>query len=131
MRILLVDSDSASRSVIESWLDEFFAHVEIDTACSGADALARLETFRADLVIAAYPMPAASGIELAAILKSWPNPPLVVVIAGSSADADFCVERRHLQARLLDFLQQRFPSAWALGVAARRDASRMCHTVRR
>jgi hypothetical protein len=72
-----------------------------------------------------------NGIELAGVIKARPNPPAVVVIinAGSDAEferqcaaagADFCVEKRHLQARLLAFLQQRFSEAWAEGVAARR-----------
>jgi len=32
MRILLVDPDPATRSVIASWLDEFFGHVGIESA---------------------------------------------------------------------------------------------------
>jgi CheY-like chemotaxis protein len=58
------------------------------------------------------------GIELARRLKSQSNPPLVVVMTDESdarfepaceaASADFWLEKRHLQARLLAFLQQRF-----------------------
>jgi DNA-binding NarL/FixJ family response regulator len=76
-------------------------------------------------------MPSLNGIEFAGVIKARPNPPAVVVIisAGSDAEferqcaaagADFCVEKRHLQARLLAFLQQRFSTAWAEGVAGRR-----------
>ena len=131
MRILLVDPDAASRRAIAGWLDEFFAHVEIDAAGCGAEALVLSEGFRPDLVIAAYPMPMPGGSELAAVLKARTNPPLVVAIAGSCAHADFCVERRHLQARLLAFLQERFPVAWAGGVAARSGASAMWAATRR
>ena len=123
MRILLVDTDPASRLVTAAWLDEFFAHVEIDAVSSGADALASVRKLRPDLVIAAYPMPMPDGAELTAVLKARVDPPLVVVIARSCADADFCVEQRHLQTLLLAFLQQRFPSAWAGGVSARRQRS--------
>jgi hypothetical protein len=81
-----------------------------------------------------------NGIELAGVIKARPNPPAVVVIinAGSDAElerqcaaagADFCVEKRHLQARLLAFLQQRFSEAWAEGVAARRISA--CSDSRR
>lgn len=129
MRILLVDPDPASRAVITRWLDEFFAHVEIASVSSGAAALLRMETRRPDLVLAAHPMPAPGGAELAALVKAGPNPPLVVVVSDRSAagfdlrcrlaGADLWLEKRHLQAQLLDFLQRRFPSDWSQGVAAR------------
>jgi CheY-like chemotaxis protein len=134
MRILLVDPDGAWRSVVEHWLTEFFAHVEIDAASSGAEALARLEKFRADLVIAAYPMPAPGGVELAAILKMRSSRPLSVAVSascnagmdlpGTAAGIDLWLEKRQLQARLLGFLQQRFPLDWARGVASRRARER-------
>jgi len=130
MRILLVDPDAASRAVIAQWLDEFFAHVEIASAASGAAALLRIEKRRPDLVLATHPMPAPGGAPLAALLKARPNPPLVVIVFdGSAAEldlqcriagADLWLEKRHLQAQLLDFLQRRFPSAWSQGVTARR-----------
>ena len=129
MRILLVDPDAASRAVIAQWLEEFFAHVEIASVSSGAAALLRMETRRPNLVLAAHPMPAPGGAELATLLKARPNPPLVVVVSDVSAagfdlqcriaGADLWLEKRHLQAQLLDFLQRRFPSAWSQGVAAR------------
>ena len=138
MRILLVDPDAASRSEIARWLDESFAHVEIDTAPSGAEALLRLVQFRPDLVLAAYPMPAPNAVELAAVLKAQPNPPLVVLIAGSgvnlqcgTSEADLFIEKRYLQTHLLSFLQQRFPLAWARGVAARSAARAMFVSARR
>jgi hypothetical protein len=40
-----------------------------------------------------------------------------------AAHVDFWLEKRHLQALLLDFLQQRFPRVWAAGVAERSDRS--------
>jgi CheY-like chemotaxis protein len=90
-----------------------------------AVAVAQLESRPArELVLATHPMPSMNGIELAGVIKARPNPPAVVVIinAGSDAElerqctaagADLCVEKRHLQARLLAFLQQRFSEAWA------------------
>lgn len=138
MRILLVDPDGASRSEIARWVEESFAHVEIVAASSGAEALLRLEQFRPDLVLAAYPVPALNGVELAAVLKARTDAPLLVVIAGSGVDlqgravkADLFIEKRHLQTHLLTFLQLRFPSAWASGVAARSSARPMFGTARR
>jgi CheY-like chemotaxis protein len=129
MRILLVDPHSESRSAIARWLDEFFGHVQIESAASGADALQAMEKRRPDFVLAAHPMPALGGIELAVMIKARPNPPAVVVMTSGCATAfdlqckaagvDLWLEKRHLQARLLDFLQKRFPKSWAKGVAAR------------
>jgi CheY-like chemotaxis protein len=63
-------------------------------------------------------MPEVDGIELARRLKAQPDSPTVVVMTDKSdaefeaecaaAGADYCLEKRHLQARLLDFLRQRF-----------------------
>jgi CheY-like chemotaxis protein len=57
-------------SAIADWLDEFFGHGQIETAPSGADALQAVEKRRPDLVLAADPMPALGGVELAAITKA-------------------------------------------------------------
>lgn len=129
MRILLVDPHSESRSAIANWLDEFFGHVQIESASSGADALRAIEKSVPDLVLAAHPMPGLGGVELAAIIKARPNPPAVVVMASGcgtaldpqcrAARVDLLLEKRHLQARLLDFLQKRFPRTWAKAVTAR------------
>jgi len=133
VRILLVDPDSVSRSAISGWLDEFFGHVEIETASSGAGALRAVETRLPDLVLAVHPLVALDGIELTAIIKARPNPPLIVVITtgpaagldlqGRAAGVDLLLEKRHLQSRLLAFLQGRFPKVWADGVMARSLAS--------
>jgi CheY-like chemotaxis protein len=129
MHILLVDPHAASRSDIAAWLDEFFGHVQIEAASSGADALRAVAKSVPDLVLTAHPMPGLGGVELAALLKARPNPPAVVVVATGwdagfdlqcrAAGVDLWLEKRHLQARLLDFLQKRFPVTWAKAVAAR------------
>lgn len=129
MRILLLDESPDFRSIIAGWLNEFFGAVSIESAASGGEALAAIERRCPELVLASHAAPLPNGIELARAVKARPNAPAVVVIGAASdaglearcaaAGADFCVEKRHLQARLLAFLQQRFPQAWAEGVAAR------------
>ncbi len=133
VRILLVDPDSGSRSVIASWVNEFFGHVDTEPVSSGAEALQAIDKRRPDLVLAAHPLPALDGIELTAIIKARPNPPVIVVVtAGAAAGldlqcrnagVDLLLEKRHLQSRLLAFLQRRFPKVWAEGVVARSRAS--------
>jgi CheY-like chemotaxis protein len=96
----------------------FLDAVAVESAASATEAMAAVELRRPDLVLAANPMPEMGGVELARQLKSQCNPPLVVGMteqsdakfesACDSAGADFWLEKRHLQARLVAFLQQRF-----------------------
>jgi CheY-like chemotaxis protein len=133
MRILVVDPDPASRSVIANWLNDFFGRFGIESASSGAEALQAIDRCRPDLVLTAHPLPAVGGIELTAIIKARPNPPSIVVITAGpatgldlqcrAAGVDLLLEKRHLQSRLLAFLQRRFSRAWAEGAVARSLAS--------
>lgn len=133
MRILLVDPDPASRSVIASWLEEFFGHVSIEQASSATEALQAIHTQRPDLVMAAHPLTTPGGIELSALIKARPNPPVIVLLTQGcaagldlqcrAAGVDLLLEKRHLQSRLVAFLQRRFPKVWAEGVTARSLAS--------
>jgi CheY-like chemotaxis protein len=118
VRILVVDDRFQSRWSIADGLSVFLAPVAVDSAASAREALAAIAKRKPDLVLAAHPMPDMCGIGLARQLKSQRNPPLVVVMteqsnprfesACNAAGADFWLEKRHLQARLLAFLQQRF-----------------------
>jgi two-component system response regulator VicR len=118
MRILVVDGEFQSRWVIAGWLSAFLNGVAVESAASADEALAAIEQRRPDLVLAAHPLPEVDGIELARRVKAKHNPPTVVVMteqsnadfeaACAAAGADYCLEKRHLQARLLLFLQERF-----------------------
>lgn len=118
MRILVIDDEFKSRWAVADWLAVFLDSVAIDSAASVAEALALIKARKPDLVLAAYPMKPVDGIELARHLKAQSDPPLVVVMtegvdarfesACEAAGADFWLEKRHLQARFLAFLQQRF-----------------------
>jgi CheY-like chemotaxis protein len=118
MKILVVDDEFKSRWAVADWLAVFLDSVAIESAASAAEALALIKARKPDLVLAAYPMKPIGGIELARQLKTQEDPPLVVVMtdgvdaqfesACEAAGADFWLEKRHLQARFLAFLQQRF-----------------------
>lgn len=134
MRILLVDDHFDSSTIIANWLAEFFGAVWVESAASADEALSAIGRSCPELVLATHRMPTMNGIGLAGVIKRQPNHPVVVVIGTNShaefemlcaaAGADFCLEKRHLQARLLAFLQQRFAQAWAEGVRARRMLAR-------
>jgi CheY-like chemotaxis protein len=118
MRILVVDDKFQSRWVIAGWLSAFLNGVAVESAASADEALAAIEERQPDLVLASHPLPEFDAIELARQLKARQNPPAVVVMteqsdaqfeaACAAAGADYCLEKRHLQARLLAFLQERF-----------------------
>lgn len=117
-RILVVDDRFQSRWAIVDFLTALFGTVAVESAASTREALAAIAKRKPDLVLAAHPMLDIGGIELAKRLKSQGSPALVVVMtersdaqfesACDAAGADFWLEKRHLQARLLAFLQQRF-----------------------
>jgi CheY-like chemotaxis protein len=129
MRILVVDHEFRSRWAIVDWLAGFLDAVAVESAASAMEAMAVVALRRPDLVLAANPMPEMGGVDLARQLKSQGSPPLVIVMtdqsdvkfesACDSAGADFWLEKRHLQARLAAFLQQRF----SLRLAARQRGS--------
>jgi CheY-like chemotaxis protein len=118
MRILVVDNRFQSRWAIADWLSVFLDAVAIDSAASGAEAMATIGRRKPDVVLAASPMPQMDGIELTQLVKSQTDAPVVIVMteksdarfeaACESAGADFWLEKRHLQARLVSFLQRRF-----------------------
>jgi CheY-like chemotaxis protein len=133
MQILLVDDRADSATVIASWLHEFFGPASVEWAPSAEEALAAIDRSGPDLVLAAHRPASINAIHLAGVVKNQPGPPAVVVIVMNSAleleaqcaeaGADFCVEKRHLQARLLAFLQARFPQVWADGVMSRQRSA--------
>ena len=116
--VLVVDEKFNSRWGIVGWLSAFLRDVTVESAVSASEALEAIERQRPDLVLTAHHMVESDGIELARQLKLQPNAPLVVVMtedsdaafeaACSAAGADYCLEKRQLQARLLVFLQQHF-----------------------
>jgi CheY-like chemotaxis protein len=79
-RILVVDDEPFVCDAVKMMLDFDGHHVE--TASSGAEALAILERSKFDVVITDFAMPAMKGDELAVAIKSrWPGQPVVMITA--------------------------------------------------
>jgi CheY-like chemotaxis protein len=127
MRILLVDPQPDSRCAMARWLDEFFGHVQMESAASGAEEVKAVEKRIPDLVLPAH---AGTGRHRARRDRQGAAQSSAVVVVTSSCAAGFDVqckaagvdlwlEKRHLQARLLDFLQKRFPKTERKAVTAR------------
>ena len=77
-RILVVDDEPLVCDAVKLMLD-FDGH-DVETACSGKEALAKLEQGRFDLVITDYEMPGMKGDELAAAIKARDAKQAVVMI---------------------------------------------------
>ena len=101
--VLVVDETLHSRGSIVGWLSAFLREVTVESAVSASEALEAIERQRPDLVLTAHRMVETDGIELARRLKRLPNAP-----ACAAAGADYCLEKRQLQARLLAILQPHF-----------------------
>jgi CheY-like chemotaxis protein len=116
--VLVVDEKFNSRGGIVGWLGMLLRDVTVESAVSASEALEAIERQHADLVLISQRMVESDGIELARELKRQPNAPIVVVMtedsdagfeaACAAAGADYCLEKRQLQVRLLAFLQPHF-----------------------
>jgi CheY-like chemotaxis protein len=112
MHILVVDARFESRWLVSGWLGLFVDDVAIGSSASAQEALNMIGEKRPDVVLASHPMPGTGCVELARSIKAAPNPALLVVLTDMSAEtpaeADFCVEKRFVQTRLLPYLAERF-----------------------
>ena len=118
MRILVVDDRFESRWGLADWLVAFLEAVAVESAASAAEALQAIERRMPDVVLVTHPLPEVEDFDLARRIKALPLPPVVILMtehnhagleaACEAAKVDFWLEKRHLQARLFSFLQQRF-----------------------
>jgi len=77
-RILVVDDEPLVCDAVKLMLD-FDGH-DVETACNGAEALAKMEAGKFDLVITDYEMPGMKGDELASVIKARDTKQPVVLI---------------------------------------------------
>jgi CheY-like chemotaxis protein len=118
MRILVVDDRFESRWGLADWLVAFLEGVAVHSAASTAEALQEINRRKFHVVLIAHAMAGTGGLQLARRIKALPTPPVVVLMiddgdaalneACEAARVDFWLEKRHLQSRLLGFLQRRF-----------------------
>ena len=66
-RVLIVDDNAANAELLEAYLKDSPWRVEI--ACSGGDALEKVESFGPDLILLDIMMPDMSGYEVCSRLK--------------------------------------------------------------
>jgi two-component system response regulator TrcR len=90
-RILVVDDEPA---LLDLLAEHFGGRYEVDTALSGADALARFAARRPDVVFLDVNMPETNGVEvLRRLREADPGVPVVMVTAnGDIAVAEECLK---------------------------------------
>lgn len=85
-RVLVVDDDLLIRTQVCDALKEAQPELELVEAPDGEAAIAKLDSFAADLVMLDLFMPNLSGIETLSFIRGRANPPKVIIM--SSLDSD-------------------------------------------
>lgn len=81
LAVFVVDDEPSARDRMKELLTDCAAQLPLEMvgeAANGYDALDKLSTIRADVVLADIRMPQMDGIELARHLNKLPNPPAIV-----------------------------------------------------
>src|SRR3981189_3404041 len=85
LNILIVDDESSQRTGLAGMVKAWGMHAE--TATDGAEALEKLETFRADVIVTDLNMPRMDGYELMRTLhEQGETIPIIVVTAFGNVD---------------------------------------------
>lgn len=84
LRIFIADDEPAAVRRLESLLRGFEAVTVVATATSADEMLERVDLHPADLILLDIEMPGASGISLAARLRSMPSAPAVIFVTAFS-----------------------------------------------
>jgi len=79
--ILVADDSPTIRRIVELAFSD--SEFRVDCVGSGGEALARLESVRPDLVLAAVAMPEPAGYELCRAIKASERPVPVILLAGT------------------------------------------------
>lgn len=102
--ILVVDDDAGLRDVVSQLLTTS-GHL-VHQAADGPEALALLESSQFDIVLLDINLPSMNGLDVLALVRAMPHPPLVVMMTGDDTP-DPLLEAVRLQA--FRYLRKPFP----------------------
>jgi DNA-binding NtrC family response regulator len=91
-KILVVEDEINQRNALATLIESWGHWVE--TACDGADALKKLQTFAADIVTTDLNMPVLDGKGLLEELRRHPDPPVPIVLT-AFGNIDVALETMH------------------------------------
>ncbi|PVG81149.1 DNA-binding response regulator [Nocardioides gansuensis] len=86
VRVLIVDDDALVRASLVLMLGGQPDLEVVGEAADGAEAIARVESLRPDVVLMDIRMPRLNGLEATRALHSRPDPPAVIVLTTFDAD---------------------------------------------
>jgi PAS domain S-box-containing protein len=105
VRVLHVDDDPGLAETAAAFVEEVNGCIEVETATSADEALARLATDPVDCVVSDYDMPGGTGLDLlAAVRESHPDLPFVLFTGKGSEE----VASEAISAGVTDYLQKGF-----------------------
>ncbi|MGI9474526.1 MAG: response regulator [Rubripirellula sp.] len=102
-RILIADDNDANRELLEAYLVN--VDCEIETSVDGEDTLAKVASFRPDLVLLDVMMPKLSGFEVCEQLKGDPASSRVMILMVTALNELGDIERA-VSAGTDDFLSK-------------------------
>ena len=102
-RVLIADDNQANCELLEAYLAEL--DCEIEFAVDGQDALAKVQSFRPDLILLDVMMPKLSGFEVCKQLKQAPETKSIMILMVTALNELGDIERA-VEARTDDFLSK-------------------------
>ena len=102
-RILIADDNQPNRELLEAYLAEIDCIVE--TAVDGQDTLAKVKSFKPDLVLLDVMMPKLSGFEVCQKLKADPTTRKIMILMVTALNESGDIERA-VKAGTDDFLSK-------------------------
>jgi DNA-binding NarL/FixJ family response regulator len=81
LKILLADDNQTFLTSVKSVLAMFSQAEVVGDAHNGAQALEMAQRLQPDLVLLDIVMPGMTGLDVARIMKTWPQPPKVVFLS--------------------------------------------------
>lgn len=86
MRVLVVDDAALVRVRLVERLTEASGVTVVGAAADGNEAVALARSLGPDVVVLDLNLPGLSGLEVLAVLKAQPNPPMVIVMTNHAHD---------------------------------------------
>ncbi len=102
-RILIADDNQPNRELLEAYLAE--VDCQVATAVDGQDTLAKVKSFKPDLVLLDVMMPKLSGFEVCQKLKADPATRKIMVLMVTALNKSGDIERA-VKAGTDDFLSK-------------------------
>jgi DNA-binding LytR/AlgR family response regulator len=119
LRVLVVDDETPARDDLEFLLQDQALVDVVDSAADATEALRRLKEDRYDGVFLDIRMPGLTGLELAAVLQQFAEPPMVVFVTAYEEHAVAAFETRARDYLLKPVSAERLTAALAIMAQAR------------